>query len=122
MTNPLLQDWDTPFGLAPFDAISDDDFAPALDEALTAHRAEIDAIAGDPNAPDFDNTIGAMAGRLIRVWARSSPLRGRTATRPARHCNAISRPSWPRIFPRFPATRPCLHGWPRFGPDVMILA
>jgi peptidyl-dipeptidase Dcp len=60
MTNPLLQDWDTPFGLAPFDAISDDDFAPALDEALTAHRAEIDAIAGDPNAPDFDNTIGAM--------------------------------------------------------------
>ncbi|MBM1311251.1 M3 family metallopeptidase [Sulfitobacter mediterraneus] len=60
MTNPLLQDWDTPFGLAPFDAISDDDFAPALDEALTAHRAEIDAIAGDPNAPNFDNTIGTM--------------------------------------------------------------
>ena len=60
MTNPLLQDWDTPFGLAPFDAISDDDFAPALDEALSAHRVEVDAIAGDPAAPDFDNTIGAM--------------------------------------------------------------
>ena len=26
MTNPILQDWDTPFGLAPFDAISDEDF------------------------------------------------------------------------------------------------
>ncbi|MBM1557702.1 M3 family metallopeptidase [Sulfitobacter mediterraneus] len=70
MTNPLLQDWDTPFGLAPFDAISDDDFAPALDEALTAHRAEIDAIAGDPNAPNFDNTIGTMeaaGGALDKV-------------------------------------------------------
>ena len=29
MTNPLLNDWDTPFGLAPFDQISDEDFEPA---------------------------------------------------------------------------------------------
>ena len=38
MTNPLLQDWDTPFQIAPFDKISDDDFAPTLDEALQTHR------------------------------------------------------------------------------------
>ena len=31
MTNPLLQDWDTPFELAPFDKISDSNFEPALD-------------------------------------------------------------------------------------------
>ena len=53
MTNPLLQDWDGPFGLAPFDKISDDDFAPALDTALAAHMAEIDAIAGNADAPTF---------------------------------------------------------------------
>ena len=62
MTNPLLQDWDTPFELAPFDKISDDDFAPALEEALAAHNAEIDAIAGNAAPPDFANTVEALEG------------------------------------------------------------
>ncbi len=60
MTNPLLSDWNTPFELAPFDAISDEDFAPALDEALMAHEAEIAAIAGNEAAPTFANTIEAL--------------------------------------------------------------
>ena len=34
MTNPLLAPWDTPFGLPPFDDISDDHFAPAFEAAL----------------------------------------------------------------------------------------
>ena len=65
MTNPLLAAWDTLFGLAPFDRISDDDFAPALDAALAAHRDEIAAIAGNPEAASFANTIAALeaAGR-----------------------------------------------------------
>ena len=58
--NPLLQDWTTLFGLAPFDAISDDDFAPALDEALLAHNAEIDAIAANSETPSFANTVEAL--------------------------------------------------------------
>ena len=29
MKNPLLEDWTTPFGLPPFERISDADFAPA---------------------------------------------------------------------------------------------
>ena len=60
MTNPLLSDWDTPFGIAPFDRIADDDFAPALDTALAEHNAEIDAIATNPAGPDFANTIEAL--------------------------------------------------------------
>ena len=60
MTNPLLQDWNTPFELAPFDAISDGDFAPALDVALAAHEAEIAAIVEEAAAPGFDNVIGAL--------------------------------------------------------------
>ena len=62
MTNPLLQTWTTPFQIAPFAEISDDDFAPALGEALTAHLAEIDAIAENADAPTFENTIEAMEG------------------------------------------------------------
>ena len=61
MTNPLLTTWDTPFDIAPFDRISDEDFAPALDEALAAHKAEIDAIAASDEAPTFENTLAAIA-------------------------------------------------------------
>ena len=60
MTNPLLADWATPFALAPFDAISDEDFTPALEQALAAHRAEIDDIAADPADPSFANTVEAL--------------------------------------------------------------
>jgi peptidyl-dipeptidase Dcp len=72
MTNPILADWTTPFAIAPFDAIGDDDFAPALDQALAAHRAEIDAIAANPQRPDFANTIEALeaaGGALDKVLA-----------------------------------------------------
>ncbi|KPP88160.1 MAG: peptidyl-dipeptidase Dcp [Rhodobacteraceae bacterium HLUCCO07] len=60
MTNPLLTDWDTPFGIAPFDAISDEDFAPALEVALAEHEAEIAAIASQTGPADFDSVIGAL--------------------------------------------------------------
>jgi len=60
MTNPILSQWDTPFEIAPFDAISDEDFAPALDEALAAHSAEIKAIAEDTRPADFANTVEAL--------------------------------------------------------------
>ncbi|WP_299417533.1 M3 family metallopeptidase [uncultured Sulfitobacter sp.] len=59
--NPLLQDWKTPFGIAPFDAITDDDFAPALEEALAAHKVEMEAIANNPEPATFANTIEAAA-------------------------------------------------------------
>lgn len=60
MTNPLLSDWDTPFGLPPFHQITDDHWAPAVDEALARARAAIDAIATDADAPSFANTIEAL--------------------------------------------------------------
>ena len=67
MTNPLLTEWETPFGLAPFDAIADADFAPALDAALAEARAEVAAIAGNPETPTFANTIEALefSGRAL---------------------------------------------------------
>ncbi|WP_298969483.1 M3 family metallopeptidase [uncultured Roseobacter sp.] len=60
MTNPLLQDWNTPFQIAPFDQIKDEDFAPAMEEALAQHRAEIDAIAGSDEPASFANTVEAL--------------------------------------------------------------
>ncbi len=60
MTNPILSDWTTPYEIAPFNAISDDDFAPALDQAIQAHNAQIDAIASNAGIPSFGNTIEAL--------------------------------------------------------------
>jgi peptidyl-dipeptidase Dcp len=59
-TNPLLSDWDTPFGLPPFDRIEDAHFAPALDMALAEGRAAVAAIADNPEPPTFANTIEAL--------------------------------------------------------------
>ena len=70
--NALLQDWKTPFALPPFAAIATEDFAPAFDAALAEDRANLDAIAANPEPPTFANTIEAMerAGRsLDRVAA-----------------------------------------------------
>ena len=60
MTNPLLSAWKTPFEIAPFDTINDADFAPAFARALDVHKAEITAIANNPEAPTFANTVEAM--------------------------------------------------------------
>ncbi len=59
MTNPFLQDWDTPYGLPPFNVISDADFAPALDAGLAQARADIAAIVAEPEVT-FANTCEAM--------------------------------------------------------------
>ncbi len=60
MTNVLLQDWETPFGLPPFDAIRDEDFSPAVEAALAEARANVAAIAGSAEAPTFANTVEAL--------------------------------------------------------------
>jgi len=60
MTNPLLAPFDRPFGLPPFDALADADFAPAFDAALDEARANIAAIAGNAEAPSFANTVAAL--------------------------------------------------------------
>jgi len=60
MTNPLLAPWTALFGLPPFDAIRDEDFAPAFVQGLAEARAAIAAIAEDPAAPTFANTIEAL--------------------------------------------------------------
>ena len=67
--NPLLQDWDTPYGLPPFEQLRPEHFAPALGEAMQRNRSELDAIAAQAAPPSFDNTIAAF-DRCARLLAR----------------------------------------------------
>jgi len=58
--NPLLTPWDTPYEIPPFERVKDEHFRPAFDESLKALREEVDAIAGNEEAPTFENTIVAL--------------------------------------------------------------
>ncbi|WP_042778186.1 M3 family metallopeptidase [Sinorhizobium fredii] len=70
--NPALVNWTGHEGLPRFEAIKDEDFAPAFDAAFVSHEAEIDTIARNPEPPSFENTVVALeiAGdELSRVSA-----------------------------------------------------
>lgn len=58
--NPALTTWTGHEGLPRFDLVKDTDFAPAFEAAFRAHEAEIDEIAGNPDAPTFENTVVAL--------------------------------------------------------------
>ncbi len=70
--NPLLAEWDDPFGAPPFDEIVPAHFIPAYEQGMTDHKSEIEAIVGNPDAATFANTIEALE--------RSGELLGRVST------------------------------------------
>ena len=59
--NPLLAEWETPFGVPPFDRIKEEHFLPAYHEAIARQREEAQAIAKNTAAPSFVNTVEALA-------------------------------------------------------------
>jgi len=66
-TNPFDAPSTLPFHAPDFSKIKDSDFAPSFDAAIAQRRAEIAAIADNPAAPTFANTIIAMerAGEML---------------------------------------------------------
>jgi peptidyl-dipeptidase Dcp len=71
-SNPFYAPSTLPFEAPPFDKIKDEDFQPAIEAGMAQQQAEIQAIADNPDAPTFENTIVAMekSGQLFdRVMA-----------------------------------------------------
>ena len=59
--NPLLAKWEGPYGgVPPFDRVKVALFKPALEAAMAEQLAEVQKIAADAAAPDFENTIAAL--------------------------------------------------------------
>ena len=101
--NPLLQPWDTPHELPPFSLVRAEHFEPAFDEALRQHRAEVDAIGRNAEAPSFDNTIAAFdrSGRLLdRV---GELFRNLTSSETSPDLQAVQRRMAPRLAAHFSA-------------------
>ncbi|RWC23551.1 MAG: peptidase M3 [Mesorhizobium sp.] len=100
-----LTAWQGPLGLPDFTRIGDGDFSPTFDAALKAHEAEIEAIAGNKDAPSIENTLAALelgGEALDRVssifWCRAGAHTNETiqalerdiSPKMSRHFSAIS--------------------------------
>jgi peptidyl-dipeptidase Dcp len=59
-TNIFLQEWDTPYGTAPFSKITTDQYMPAFKAGLEEQKANIEAILANTEEPTFENTILAF--------------------------------------------------------------
>lgn len=65
--NPFFSQYDTPFGVPPFDKIMNRHYLPAFREGIKQHNAELQAIIDNPESATFANTIEAMekSGQLL---------------------------------------------------------
>ncbi|MEE9502326.1 MAG: M3 family metallopeptidase [Candidatus Aminicenantaceae bacterium] len=60
--NPFFTEFDTLYGVPPFDKIKEEHYVPAFKEGIKREKGEIDAIANNSEAPTFGNTIEALEG------------------------------------------------------------
>ncbi|HWA70063.1 MAG TPA: M3 family metallopeptidase [Rhizomicrobium sp.] len=65
--NPFAAASTLPYQAPPFDRIKDSDYLPAFDQGMKRQIAEVNAIAANPAAPSFGNTIAALekSGRML---------------------------------------------------------
>jgi peptidyl-dipeptidase Dcp len=78
MTNPFFEPSSLPYGLPPFAEITDEHYRPAFDRGIEEHLAEILAVANNPDAPTFENTMiplergGQILERVASVFFNKS--------------------------------------------------
>ncbi len=67
MTNPLLKEFNSPFGTVPFEEIKTEHYLPALKAAIQEGLQEVDEICANSAEPSFQNTIVALENAGERV-------------------------------------------------------
>ncbi|HEY2679328.1 MAG TPA: M3 family metallopeptidase [Steroidobacteraceae bacterium] len=97
-SNPLLEPWIGPAGgVPPFDRVRIADFKPALQTAMAENLAEINKIAQNPAAPNFENTIVALE-RGGRTFNRVSAIYGVwSSTMSGEEFQAVEREMQPQL-------------------------
>src|SRR3978361_797005 len=77
--NPLLQPSTLPYELPAFAAITLEDCREAVLAGMAEQRAEVQAIAGSPEPPTFDNTVVALE-RSGALLSRAGAVFGKLAS------------------------------------------
>ncbi|MCQ2183825.1 MAG: M3 family metallopeptidase [Bacteroidales bacterium] len=71
--NPFAAEYDTPYGVPPFDKIQERDYVPGIEAGIREWMGEIDAIVKSEQEPSFENVIvaldrsGAYMNRVLNV-------------------------------------------------------
>lgn len=95
--NPLLETWQTPFGLPPFERIRAEHFAPAFDVAIKQALAEVDAITRLTAPPTFANTIEAMEKQGALLDRVNGVFQNLTSSHTSDALQAVERDIMPRL-------------------------
>ena len=72
-SNPLIEGWDTPYGIPDFDAVKEKHYLPAVVVGIAQQQAEIEAIIANTEEPTFANVVeayeksGAILDRVTGV-------------------------------------------------------
>mgnify|MGYP002399106575 FL=1 len=71
--NPFFCEWETPFGVPPFDQIKLEHFKPAFIKGMDEELADVESIINNPEEPTFENTIKALqfTGELLEKTQRA---------------------------------------------------
>ncbi len=133
-SNPFLVPSELPFGLPPFDLITEDHFGPAFDAGMAEHLAEIDAIVANPEPATLANTVVAMeqSGRTLTrtasvvfnlVSANSTPglreIEAEYSPRYTAHLDAIRMN--PDLFARIDAVHASRHTAGLTGEELALV-
>ena len=72
-SNPLIEGWDTSYGIPDFGAVKEKHYVPAFEAGIAQQQAEIEAIIANADAPTFANVVeayeksGAILDRAVGV-------------------------------------------------------
>ncbi len=108
--NPILAEWDTPYGVPPFDQIHEADYLPAFREGMAEQKVEVQAIIDNPDDPTFANTIEELertGAQLTKASNAFFPVR-------SAHSNEEIRAIAAEIAPELAAHRDDI----RLNPDL----
>ncbi|HEY5675620.1 MAG TPA: M3 family metallopeptidase [Myxococcales bacterium] len=81
-SNPFFAPSPLPLQYPPFDRIHDADYLPAFEAGMAEHLKEVEAIARNPAAPTFENTLvalekaGQLLGRVSRTFSNLNAANG----------------------------------------------
>ena len=96
-TNPFLAEWDTPYGIPPYDKVQISDYIPAIKAGIEQQTAEIDAITSNPDAPTFENTIAPLELSGSILSKVSGVLYNVTETESCDELNAVEEEAIPLL-------------------------
>ncbi|MCQ4043940.1 M3 family metallopeptidase [Streptantibioticus rubrisoli] len=103
--NPFFSRSTLPYELPPFDEVRVAHYAPALDRGMAEQLAEIAAITGDDQPPDFDNTVVALERSGAALHRVESVFRNQVDADTSPELDALNA----EYSPRLAAHRDAIH-------------